>query len=249
VPTVVLPLRLCTRFDLPAVCILTGETDGVIWKTVAFRISVKAPLVPVDLPFTEEAFARWSRAHRRWPALGFVTFFALIFLGILGRHSLETSFGIRIPPLGVTLALMGLGIPIVVLTVARIRGSGPILVAIDKETITLRIPSERAAAALRELGQLRFDPRAALPAGARCHGHAAEASFVCARCGSFGCPTCLGPKPAEPFLCEACRARRVGEQAQLEQLLESQGSRRLIVFGALAAALSAGALLLVILLH
>ncbi|MCZ7681969.1 MAG: hypothetical protein M5U28_25525 [Sandaracinaceae bacterium] len=54
------------------------------------------------------------------------------------------------------------------------------------------------------------------PAGCAAH-EGAQATGVCARCGSFVCPLCLDPRAASPERCAACRAREGAERMAWER--------------------------------
>lgn len=58
----------------------------------------------------------------------------------------------------------------------------------------------------------------ALPEGARCAAHVDEgASFLCTRCGTYGCPTCLFSAVPTREVCRACAQKGLGEPIPWER--------------------------------
>src|SRR5262245_51538809 len=102
-----LPKDAVTEFDIPRVCVATGATEGVRYQKVTFsfipmwaRMSVafcgvigivlmlmNTRRVEADIPFTDEAYAKWKRA-RIIPAAIIVLAIPLIFFPLLIDESL-----------------------------------------------------------------------------------------------------------------------------------------------------------------
>jgi hypothetical protein len=248
VPKVLLPRKLCTRFDLPAICLVTGETEDVVWKSINFRAR-DGSIVPVDLPFTEAAFARWVLTLRTFPIRVMLGFVALVLFSVVATFELERLTGSSLPQLPLMVCLMAGAAPVLALYRRRVRRSGPVFVALDEHTLTLDVPSEAAA---RALGERATSPKPAstLPWTAkRCPTHASGATFVCSRCGDFGCVPCLGEKPPQPLLCEPCGRVSASEQARFRELAQERSRRQAVLFLVLAVGLGAAVFLAVVLLR
>ena len=204
-------------FDLPPVCIITGERQAVVFKPVKFawyprwidRFALLAVLVlPIafivasvmmkqvtgTLPFTEEAWSRWRRAR----VLGPVAFMAGAALLIMAVAVMAAAGGST--PLGLGALALGVALPVLA-WVYSLRSRGPRLLGSAKDAIGLAIPSDAAAQAIMshfEAGS-RFpawkgeQPIAAdgAPTTPRCARHDGfVANKVCQRCGTFMCPDC-----------------------------------------------------------
>ncbi|MBI3181766.1 MAG: hypothetical protein HYZ28_06450 [Myxococcales bacterium] len=153
---IVIPDNELNSFDLPRVCVVTGATEGVVFKPVKFswypRWVVVLVLVNVllaaivamiltkrvkgELPFTEEAYAAWRKGR---VLFGLSIGFALAAL-VGGIAALANELG----PLGGVLMLAALAVPIAV-GVVFLRGKGVACVEIAKGHTTLKIPSGEAA--------------------------------------------------------------------------------------------------------
>jgi hypothetical protein len=153
-PNIVLPADELNEFDLPRVCVVTGQTENVEFKPVKFAwyprwiaalvivnlliaaivAAVMTRRVKGHLPFTEEAYKAWWRGRILF-GLSFPVMIALI---IAGAVQLESA-----PPLGWGLLLLGIAVPIVTFVVFA-RNKGPVVQRIADGTITLKLPSEEA---------------------------------------------------------------------------------------------------------
>lgn len=63
-------------------------------------------------------------------------------------------------------------------------------------------------------------PLEALPAGATCGADAVPATFLCARCGDFGCAQCLFASVKDQPVCARCAAKGLGEPVPWERRKE-----------------------------
>jgi hypothetical protein len=154
-----IPVNELTQFDLPKVCVVTGRTDGVVFKPVKFQwyprwiaVFAFAPLIMVivmmalmrrvkgELPFTEEAHAAWRKGQLML-TLSIVGAFVLFF-GAMG------AFGNNVPVLGLLMLAAAVGTPIFV--GVRVRGRGVSCLKIADGSIALKIPNEGAAMQLSE---------------------------------------------------------------------------------------------------
>jgi hypothetical protein len=205
---VVIPAGELNEFDLPPVCVITGEREGVVFKPVKFTwyptwiafvalcnlligmivASVMTRRVRGTLPFTEAAWARWRRGQV-FMAIAAVLGLALFFLSILLFMADET--GTR----GLLALGLGAALPLGV-WLKWVRGQGPYAVSIDKGLdLVLAIPHGVAAHAITThfVAGLRApdledreDQTRAL-----CARHPdIIANWVCGRCGAFMCPRC-----------------------------------------------------------
>jgi hypothetical protein len=152
---IILPADELNEFDLPRVCVVTGQTENVVFKPVNFswyprwvavfillNLLIAAIIafaltkrVKGHLPFTEEAFRAWRNG---------LTFFALSFLGALGLF-IGGMFlvGSDYPALGVAAFVLTLAVPITV-NLRFVRHKGPVVERIAEGRITLKLPSDSA---------------------------------------------------------------------------------------------------------
>ena len=159
--TLTLPAGEMNEFDLPRVCVVTGQTGNVEFKPVKFawypRWIVSLVILNVliaaivayamtrrvagSLPFTPEAYEQWKRG-RLLMSLSMVGALGMLFgalsLFISGRDTLG----------GVAL-LLTFVVPTTV-WVKLARNRGPVVQRIGAGSITLQVPSEEAA---RRIGQ------------------------------------------------------------------------------------------------
>lgn len=156
--TVRLPKTAVSEFDLPRVCVATGATEGVSYHKVKFqfvpmwaRLSVafcgligvvlmllNTRRVEAEIPFTDEAFARFKRA-RIIPAILIVAAIPLIFLPM----AIDPELII----LGV-LAFFAVVIGAVIYAQVVTKQAGPLCKEITDAEIVLDIPNEGAARAM-----------------------------------------------------------------------------------------------------
>jgi hypothetical protein len=158
-----LPKSAVSEFDIPKVCVATGATDGVRYQKVKFtfvpmwaRMSVafcgiigvilmlvNTRRVEADIPFTDEAYAKWKRA-KIIPAILIVGAIPVIFLPMLVDEQL------------ILLGLIGflaIVIGAVVYAQTVMKQTGPFVKEITEDTLVIEIPSDEAAAAIdRRLG-------------------------------------------------------------------------------------------------
>jgi len=156
-PIVILPKAAVTKFDLPPVCVVTGESEGVVYKKVRFsfvpmwaRLSilfcglvgivlmlVTTKRVTGELPFLESAFAEWRRAQR-------VTGIGLLVALLVGVGLMVGTDALL---LGFAVLIAGV-IAVVAYAAAVVRKLGPACRRIDDQHIEIEIPSEAAARAI-----------------------------------------------------------------------------------------------------
>jgi hypothetical protein len=159
-----LPINELSSFDLPPVCLITGERNNVTFRKVKFawypRWVALLIFVPCgswllaaivaailtkraagELPFTDEGWSRWRLAK---------LLAAVQVLWIIGALFAGYYFGVdeRIPEMVVSFVAM-LALPLAVyFAFQRNRMVTP--ARITETEITLKIPSEVAAMAIRE---------------------------------------------------------------------------------------------------
>ncbi|MCK8498026.1 hypothetical protein ACJ2CR_22925 [Myxococcus faecalis] len=167
---VVIPKNELSEFDLPRVCVITGQTEGITFQPVKFAyyprwLLIFAPLAAVivlliaalltkraqgTLPFSEEGWAQWKRAKLVY-GLSFLGTIAVLFGSIFTFAGNARTGGYLM-----VAVLVAVLIPVVAYFVA-VKGKVPQALRIDDRNITLRLPSDEAASAiLRHLqaGQL-----------------------------------------------------------------------------------------------
>ena len=158
--TIQIPSQEMTEFDLPRVCVITGDTEGVVFKDVKFQwyprwigalviinLLVAAVVamamtkkVKGKLPFTEAGHAAWKKGQLM---TGLSIVGALVMLVGAGF-----AFGNEIPALGVLLLGLMVAVPVAAYFLwAKGRRLGCTRIADGQ--ITLSIPSEAAALAIR----------------------------------------------------------------------------------------------------
>ncbi|HEX8699693.1 MAG TPA: hypothetical protein VF815_12695 [Myxococcaceae bacterium] len=169
---IILPADELNEFDLPRVCVVTGQTENVVFKPVNFawyprwvavfiliNLLVAAIIafaltkrVKGHLPFTEEAFKAWRTGITLFAlsiVAGIGLFFGSIFL-------LASNHG----ELGSVAMLAALVVPIFV-GVKFTRRKGPVVQRIKDGQITLKLPSEEAVMMIKHhLVSGRKAPRA-----------------------------------------------------------------------------------------
>ncbi|AFE03688.1 hypothetical protein COCOR_00750 [Corallococcus coralloides DSM 2259] len=229
------------EFDLPPICIVTGERQGVVFKPVNFTwyprwigflallnlliaiivASAMTKRVTGTLPFTEEAWSRWKRGQ----VIMVVSVVVAIALLILAFSLLASDA----PEwLGVVALASSVAVPVLA-WVYFLRGRGPQVRRIDKDNLSLAIPNGPAAYAiaghfLAGLKSPALDDGESLdangaPARALCARHDdIVATQVCTRCGAFMCPRCENRIRREALpLCPGCwelRGRTIAVQAK-----------------------------------
>jgi hypothetical protein len=153
---VAIPTNELNEFDLPRVCVVTGERNGVVFKNVKFswyppwvavfilvNVLVAAVIALIltkrvkgQLPFTEEAYARWRRGQLLF-GLSFVALIGLLVgSGVLMATEYQALGGLAI--------LAAIAVPIVAWVVFA-RNTGPKVTKIDDVSIYLNLPSAGAA--------------------------------------------------------------------------------------------------------
>lgn len=223
-------------FDLPPVCVITGEREGVVFKPVKFAwyprwvyllifanliiallvASAMTKRVKGELPFTKEAWSRWKRGQ--------------IIVGVSAAAAIALLFtalfllvGDATGPLGLGVLALGTVLPVLA-WLFFLRGKGPQALRIDKDEVTLSLPSRVAARAFTSHFQAGLRPMAwsapdrldanGAPVHAVCARHDdIVANWACPRCGAFMCPRCENRvRPEAQPLCPGCwelRARAV----------------------------------------
>jgi hypothetical protein len=152
---IILPADELNEFDLPRVCVVTGQTENVVFKPVNFSWYPRWVVVFVlinlliaaiiafaltkkvkgHLPFTEEAFKAWR--------MGLV-FFALSILAGLGLFvGAMFLLGSGRGELGVAALVAAVGVPVAV-SLRFVRHKGPVVQRIADGRITLKLPSDFA---------------------------------------------------------------------------------------------------------
>lgn len=159
-PNIILPADELNEFDLPRVCVVTGQTENVEFKPVKFAwyprwiaalviinlliaaivASIMTRRVKGHLPFTEEAYKAWWRGRILF-GLSFLVMIAVMIGGIVVMD--------RTPPLGLGLVLLSIATPIVTYFVFA-RNRGPVVQRIADGTITLKLPSEQAVMTIQD---------------------------------------------------------------------------------------------------
>ncbi|NPC72885.1 hypothetical protein HPP05_24360 [Corallococcus exiguus] len=236
-----IPSGAMNEFDLPPICIVTGEREGVVFKTVHFSwyprwigflallnlliaIIVAAAMtkrVKGTLPFTEEAWSRWKRGQIIM-GVSVVAGIALLILAfsLLASDAPEWQ--------GLVALASSVALPVLA-WVFFLRARGPQVRRIDPDNISLAIPNGPAAYAITDhfLAGLpspvlddgeRLDANDA-PDRAVCARHDdIVANQVCTRCGVFMCPRCERRVRREsPPMCPGCwelRGRTITAQAK-----------------------------------
>lgn len=230
-PDVTIPSGELNEFDLPPVCIITGEREGVVFKPVKFSwyprwigflvllnvfialivASAMTKRVKGTLPFTEAAWSRWKRGQVIMIA-ACVLALALFFGG------LALLLGEDPTPLGFVSLALCVALPVAA-WIYFLRDRAPRVVRIDKEAIVLSIPNAEAAFGIAhrslsdryagDLPEVEVDETGA-PARAVCFQHPdIVANCVCTRCGVFICPRCENRvRRHAPPLCPGCWERR-----------------------------------------
>lgn len=163
-PALTLPTNELSSFDLPPVCLITGERAGVTFHKVKFswypRWIPALIFVPFggillaaivafimtkkaagELPFTEQGWSRWRLAK----IMGVVSVFFVLLamfggLGLMAAELPEAAF--------VAWGLM-IAVPLAIYFNLQ-RGRSVMPVRITDTEITLKIPSEEAALAIRD---------------------------------------------------------------------------------------------------
>ena len=158
--TIVLPADELNEFDLPRVCVVTGQTEGVEFKPVKFAwyprwvaalvivnvliaaivASILTQRVKGHLPFTEEAHKSW-RTGRILFALSFVAAIALFVAGVVVVDKQSA--------LGGMMMVLAVAAPIAAYLLFA-RNKGPVVQRIKDGSITLKFPSEEAVLRFQE---------------------------------------------------------------------------------------------------
>lgn len=197
--------------ELPRVCVISGEMDGVDLIPVSYAMTrpVFAMLMEwrrpgslarrsfaVALPFTKAAYEGWHRGRVLAIGLCGVAFFVLI-----------AALGFSLWPTTASLAgqAAGTGLAVIVLAGGIVYARpGPRCVEVSEREVTFEVPSVGAAYAFAErdtrLGEAPLEKilrnlaqaaNKAVPAGTRCSKHGGvAATFACAKCSATGCRDC-----------------------------------------------------------
>lgn len=153
---ITLPANELNSFDLPPVCVVTGQTEGVEFRSVKFswyprwvaalillNLLIAAIVamaltkkVQGELPFTEQAWKAWKRGQLLFTLSG-VGCIGLLIGAIVLLADEHTA-------LGFLTVLLAIALPIVV-GVGFLRRKGPSVQRIAEGRITLKLPSDEAA--------------------------------------------------------------------------------------------------------
>lgn len=155
--TVRIPVNELTSFDLPKVCVVTGASDGVVFKPVKFQwyppwvaVFACAPAIALvlmlilmkrakgELPFTEAAHAAWQRGRL---LLGASIVGAIVLFVVALTQSDQVP---ALIPLALVLCIAE---PIVI-GVVFLRNKGPRVKKIADGFIELQLPSQAATEAI-----------------------------------------------------------------------------------------------------
>jgi hypothetical protein len=169
---IILPADELNEFDLPRVCVVTGQTENVVFKPVKFAWYPRWVVVFVlinlliaaiiafaltkkvkgHLPFTEEAFKAWRTG---------ITLFALSIVGAIGLFvGAMVLLGTGKEPLGLVALVAAVGVPTFV-GIKFMRHKGPVVQRIADGRITLKLPSDEAVMRIQQhLVSGRKAPRA-----------------------------------------------------------------------------------------
>ena len=169
---IILPADELNEFDLPRVCVVTGQTENVVFKPVKFawypRWVVVFVLINVliaaiiafaltkkvkgHLPFTEEAFKAWRTGILLF-ALSIPLGIALFVAGIWLLSSANEA-------LGAAALVASVAVPTFV-GIKFMRHRGPVVQHISDGLITLKLPSDEAVMRIEQhLVSGRKAPRA-----------------------------------------------------------------------------------------
>jgi hypothetical protein len=159
-PQIVIPDNELNAFDLPRVCVVTGQSQNVVFKPVKFSwyprwigvlvlvnvllavivASIMTKRVKGELPFTEEAWAAWRKGRM------------LMAFSVIGAIALFVGGAVLmandLPAPGVVGLVASLVLPIVI-GVKFLRNKGVTCAKIADGKTTLTIPSEEAAIAIQ----------------------------------------------------------------------------------------------------
>lgn len=160
-----IPLSEMNQFDLPPVCVITGETSQVGFKPMTFSwyprwVNLLAPcaLLPAvilsailtrrvngELPFSEQGWADYRKGKLLFRLSFLGAFLSLFFVGpvlsILLGAGADTSSTLSL--------LMAVGLPVGI-WLAFVRGRSVRVVEISKTHITLEMPSPEAVQRIEE---------------------------------------------------------------------------------------------------
>ncbi|XXF78697.1 hypothetical protein P2318_02765 [Myxococcaceae bacterium GXIMD 01537] len=171
---VTVPEGELSSFDLPRVCVVTGETEGVEFRPVKFSWYPRWVMLLVlfnlliaaivamaltkkvkgELPFSEAAWTAWKRGQALF-ALSCVLAIAAFVGGIALLVGDNGGLGVAAMVLAIALPV-GVG-------VAFLANRGPVVQRIADGTITLKLPSAQAAHRIElHLAAGSQRPRAAL---------------------------------------------------------------------------------------
>lgn len=179
--SITIPVKELTQFDLPAVCVVTGAREGVVFRKVQFvwippvarMLAVACGLVGVvamlamqkrvhgELPFSDAGWERW-RSGKILVAVGVVACVALVALG---------AYTFSVASLEMGGLVMITGIVALVAAALLAKGRGPACKRIGDDDIELELPSADATAAFEE--RLRLGVSAPLPPDASVEERAA----------------------------------------------------------------------------
>ncbi len=174
-PSITIPVKELTPYDLPAVCVVTGAREGVTFRKVSFAwvppvarmlvvfcglfgaIAMLAMQKKVqgELPFSDAGWERW-RSGKILIGVGVA---ACVGLLLLGAYMLS-GYGSD----GIGMIIMASAIVVLVAAILMARGRGPACKRIGDDDIELDLPSADAVAAFAE--RLRLDASTPLVATA-----------------------------------------------------------------------------------
>lgn len=156
-----LPENELNEFDLPRICIVTGKTEGVVFKPVKFSwyprwvaalviinlliaaivAAILTKRVKGELPFTEEAYKQWKRGQVLF-TLSVIAALVAFFAGII------MLAGEKLAVVGLLLMLASFVGPIAIY-LTQLKNKGPVVHRIADGTVTLQLPSAAATDAIR----------------------------------------------------------------------------------------------------
>jgi hypothetical protein len=172
--TLELPRSAVTKFDLPAVCVATGATEGVehrrttftfipMWARLAVPLCGLVGLIAmlvtmkraeVELPFTAEAYSLWRRTQIITAVL-LVSGVGVLFAGIAVE---ELIFGL--------VAFLAVVAGAIAYAHLVGKGTGPSVKEITDHKLVIQIPNDQAADAIEaRLGLGAFAKPAPADAG------------------------------------------------------------------------------------
>ncbi|MBI5544073.1 MAG: hypothetical protein HY901_09310 [Deltaproteobacteria bacterium] len=160
-PDISIPEKELNSFDLPRVCVISGEREGVVFKPVKFawyprwvpilvlvNLLVAAIVALIltkrakgELPFTEKAYRRWR--------LGTALFVVSAVFLVLALFVSLFQFASEHPGRGGLVLLLAIGAPIGT-WFGLVRNKNLVVQRIENGVLVLRTPSAAAAQAFEQ---------------------------------------------------------------------------------------------------